>query len=117
MTARLPGARPIRSVRDASETTVVTANAVLSAGLRSGSTAVTIAVSVSTPSLGAMTVMVAVSPVPLIRTPMGHVTLPLLNVQLPRLELAVTKVTPGGSVLVSVTPVTIEGPLFVTSSA
>src|SRR5690348_18414671 len=114
MTTRSADARMICSVRDASETTVVTADALLSAVLRSGSTDVTKAVFVSTPSLGARTVMIAVAPVLFVRMPTPQVTVPFVNVAFPRLELADTNTTPGGNVSVRVTPVTIDGPLFVT---
>src|SRR6185437_7567384 len=114
MTTRSADARMICSVRDASETTVVTTDAELSVRLRSGSTDVTAATFVSTPSLGARMEMIAVAPVLLVRMPMPQVTVPLANVAFPRLTLADTKVTPGGNVSDSVAPVTIDGPLFVT---
>src|SRR2546430_12318170 len=41
---------------------------------------------------------------------------PLARVHGPLVELADTKFTPSGNVSASVTPVTIEGPLFVTTS-
>src|SRR5438477_1025082 len=59
----------IRSVRDASETTTVTVDAVLSLGTSSGSSAASLATLFKTLSLGAMTVMVAVSLAPFVRTP------------------------------------------------
>src|SRR5205809_3016464 len=57
------GVSPIRSVRDASETTAVATAAVLSPGFRSGSTELTVAVLINTASFGARTVIEAVSPV------------------------------------------------------
>src|SRR5438067_1926727 len=81
------GARVIRSVRDASETTVVVTDAALSGGLRSDSTKVIAARLVNTASLDAMTVMAAVSLVPLVMTPRVNVTIPPVAVEVPRLEL------------------------------
>src|SRR5438876_9726580 len=113
---RLSGRRPIRSVRDASKITVVLTEAVLSTGFRSPSTDEIVAVLFRTASTGGTTTIVTVKPVLFVRTPMLHLTTPLDWCQGPAIELADTKFTPSGNVSVSVTPVTIEGPLFVTTS-
>src|SRR5438034_4352637 len=112
----LPGRRSIRSVRDASNMTVVLTASVLSPRLRSGSADTTVAVLYRTASTGGTTTIDTVKPVLLVRTPMLQVTTPLVKVHGPLVELADTKFTPSGNVSVNFTPVTIEGPLFVTIS-
>jgi hypothetical protein len=63
------------------------------------------------PVSGAVTLMVIVAVCPLVIVPRVQVTGPD-PAQLPRVVEALTKVTPAGSVSVTVTPVAVEGPLF-----
>src|SRR5881296_299502 len=96
--------------------TVVITEAVLSPGFRSDSADEIVAVLFRTASTGGTTTIDTVKPVLLVRTPMSQVRTPLARVHGPLVELADTKFTPTGSVSASCTPVTIEGPLFVTPS-
>src|SRR5881396_363638 len=84
---RLSGRRPIRSVRDASKMTVVLTAAVLSPRLRSGSADTTVAVLFRTASTGGTTTIVTAKPVLFVRTPMLHVTTPLVWGHGPSVEL------------------------------
>ena len=83
--------------------------------LGSGSLPATQAVLVRGPTAVGVTMMVTLALRPLPRRPMVHVTVPAACTQLPRLEVADTKVTPAGRGSVRVTPVAREGPLLVTT--
>src|SRR5437879_7526242 len=112
-----PARRSIRSVRDASNSTGVSTEAMLLPGLGSVSTDVTLAVLPRRASTGGTTTMETPNPVWLVNTPMLQVTTPLVWAHDPRVEFADTKFTPAGNVSVTATPVTIEGPWLVTTSA
>jgi hypothetical protein len=71
----------------------------------------TLAVFVSVPEAGAVTVTVTLLTWPLVNVPRLQLTTPLLLAPPP---LALTKVTPNGSVSVTTTPLALEGPKFVT---
>jgi hypothetical protein len=65
------------------------------------------------PTVGAVTVMVTVAVGPTAPVPSAAVTVPPECVQLPPVELThETKVTPAGSVSVSVTPAALAAPIF-----
>src|SRR6266853_286419 len=83
----LPETRPIRSVRDASNMTVVITEAVLSPGFRSDSMDEIVAVLFRTASTGGTTTIVTAKPVLLVRTPMLHLTTPLVWAHGPSVEL------------------------------
>ena len=92
-------------------TTVVTTVELLSLGSGSVSAEVTDAVLVSIAGApGAVTTMSTPRDVVLGIEPMLHVTVPDTCVQVPCVGVAETKVTPAGSVSVSVTPVAVDGP-------
>jgi hypothetical protein len=71
----------------------------------------TLAVFVSVPEAGAVTVTVTLLTWPLVNVPRLQLTTPLLLAPPP---LALTKVTPNGSVSVTTTPLALDGPKFVT---
>ena len=87
--------------------------AVLLSGLKSGglSTWTLTVFVISPPSLGMIRMSVVVAKRPMPRSPMSQVTVPPNSLQGPW-AMAETKVTPGGSVSMRVTPVATEGPLF-----
>jgi hypothetical protein len=71
----------------------------------------TLAVLVSEPLAGAVTVTVILLTWPLVNVPKLQFTTPLLLAPLP---LALTNVTVAGRVSVTITPLALEGPKFVT---
>jgi hypothetical protein len=71
----------------------------------------TLAVFVSVPEAGAVTVTVRLLTWPLVSAPKLQLTTPLVLIPLP---LADTNVTVAGSVSVTTTPLALEGPKFVT---
>jgi hypothetical protein len=70
-----------------------------------------VAVLVSEPEAGAVTVTITLLTWPLVKVPKLQLTLPLL---LPPPPLALTKVTLAGRVSVTTTPLALDGPKFVT---
>jgi hypothetical protein len=71
----------------------------------------TLAVFVSVPEAGAVTVTVTLLTWPLVNVPRLQLTTPLVLIPLP---LADTKVTVAGNVSVTTTPLALDGPKFVT---
>jgi hypothetical protein len=101
--------------RSAAAVTVVVAVALLFALLGSASVAVTLAVLVIVPlEVGALTTIVTVADPALAIVPRLHVTVPLACVHVPWVAVADTKVTPEGSVSVTVTPLAPLGPALLT---
>jgi hypothetical protein len=99
--------------RSAEAVTWVVADAVLLALFGSGSLPVTVAVLVMVVGVaGAVALIVMFALAPLASEPTLQVTVPEALVQVPWEELADTKVTPEGSVSVTVAPVPASGPLF-----
>src|SRR5262245_4621335 len=91
--------------------TVVRAVTVLLAKLASAWFPFTLAELVITPTTGGLTVMLTVAAAPSPKLPRLQETISLLRAQLPCEETEETKLTPGGRVLVSTTPVALAGPL------
>jgi hypothetical protein len=104
--------RPIASVRDASLRTVVTALAVLLAGLGSPSAQVTEAVSVKTPSVGGRVTILSIAAVALLKIVIWPETIRFVRNTVPAKFVAETNTSPAGRVFVMRTFVTIDGPLF-----
>src|SRR5438552_1270274 len=105
--------------RSAEAVTVVDAVAVLLAGVGSEVEALTAAVLVMVPpSLGAVTTIVIVEGVPPVgaRLALVQVTLALVPLHVQPVPEALWKVTPAGSVSVTLTLVAVEGPPLLTES-
>ena len=95
--------------------TVVSSEAVLLAGLGSGSLPEMVAKLVMLPGdEGAVTRMVRVAEAHLARLPMFQVTVLVVLEAAPADGVADWKVTPGGRVSVTLTPVALRGPRLVT---
>src|SRR3989442_382232 len=94
--------------------TVVTTVATLLSGRTSRSLLLTRAVLVIDPAFVVMMVIVISAVAPLVKKPRLNLTTPFVWVQLPRLVVALTKVTSGGSVSVTATPVPSHSPLWLT---
>src|SRR5205807_2369298 len=109
------GVSVLAITRSAAGLTVVLAVAVLLSGFGSASVPLTLAVLVSVPAAVGWTTIVTVALAPLARFPRLHVTV-LVPEQLPWPAEADTKVTPLGSVSLTVTPVAPEGPLLMAVS-
>jgi hypothetical protein len=105
------GATVSVKARSADAVTVVVTVAVLFPGMGSVSLAATLAVFVTVPAAVGVTTIVTVDLAAFARLPRLQLT---AAVQVPWLGVAETNVTPEGSASVRVTPVTGDGPLFVT---
>src|SRR5208282_5821863 len=92
-------------------TVVMTGTLVLFVRLGSPVGELAVAMLVSEPLAGAVTVTVTLLIWPLIRLPRFHVTVPELFTPPPE---ALTKLTPAGNASVTTTPLALEGPKFVT---
>ena len=92
-------------------TVVITGGLVLFVGFGSPVGVATLAKLVSVPLAGAVTVNVTLLTTPFARLPKFHVTMPLFVVPPP---VALTNATPTGSVSVTMTPLALDGPKFVT---
>jgi hypothetical protein len=92
-------------------TTVITGGVTLFVGFGSGTGDPTLAVFVSMPFAGALTVNVTLLTWPALKLPTLHVTAPLLLTPPP---LALTNVTPNGNASVTKMPPAVDGPKFVT---
>src|SRR5256885_13060977 len=102
-----------RSTDLAATLTVVDADAVLLAGVGSGSLPPMVAVLVMVPAVaGAVALIVIVALAPEASEPTAQVTVPEALVQVPWVEVADVKPTPEGRVSVTVAPVAASGPLF-----
>src|SRR2546422_11236448 len=97
----------------AATVTEVDADAVLLAGVGSGSLPPMVAVLVMVPAVaGAVALIVIVALAPEASEPTPQVTVPEALVQVPWVEVADVKPTPEGRVSVTVAPVAASGPLF-----
>jgi hypothetical protein len=93
--------------------TVVEAVVVLFAGRGSDSIPETVTVLVIVPAVAGITLTITVVLAPFDRLPRLHVTV-AFTLEQPWLGVTETKVTPGGNVSVTVTPVASAGPLLLT---
>src|SRR5205807_537152 len=106
-----------RSTDLAAALTWVDADAVLLAGVGSGSLPPMVAVLTMVPAVaGAVALMVIVALAPDASEPTPQVTVPEALVQVPWVEVADVKPTPEGRVSVTVAPVAASGPLFLAPS-
>src|SRR6185369_9401381 len=96
--------------------TVAEVVAVLFVRFGSYSLCVTVARFVNDPTLLGIMSRVTLAVAPLIMEPKAQVTMPVVNVQVPCVEVADTKLAPAGIRLLTTTPEAVHGPALFTVS-